>query len=81
MRLHRSQPATVTTQPDAPAPTFVCPLCRHHATYQLTVTGGPGLPDRWDYYECGPCDRFLLYRHRNRTLRFVRDLPRFNTTS
>jgi len=62
------QSALVTTAPDTPPLTVLCPTCDRRLIYRQTVYNGVNPRERWDYYDrikCGPFD----YRHRTRKLR------------
>jgi hypothetical protein len=63
-----SRTARVTATPDTPAPKVSCPTCDRPLVYRQTVIGGVKPLERWDYFECRTCGRFV-YRQRTRTLR------------
>jgi hypothetical protein len=63
-----TQSAVITTAPDTPPLTVVCPTCDRRLIYRQTVYDGVNPRERWDCYDsikCGPFD----YRHRTRKLR------------
>ena len=60
--------ARVTSTPETPAPQIFCPMCDLPLVYRQTVTGGVKPFERWDYFECRTCGRFV-YRDRTRRLR------------
>jgi predicted RNA-binding Zn-ribbon protein involved in translation (DUF1610 family) len=62
--------ARVTTTPETPAPQMFCPTCDDRLVYRQTVIGGVKPLERWDYFECRTCGRFV-YRDRTRQLRPV----------
>jgi DNA-binding response OmpR family regulator len=68
----RRQHATAT--PPLRPPALVCPSCDRALAYQHSFTGGVGrgLIEQWDYFKCAGGCGTLQYRHRTRTLRFIR---------
>jgi hypothetical protein len=60
----------LTTEPDPPAPVFVCPVCRGTLVYRQTALSGVPTSERWDLFDCDTCGPFE-YRHRTRRLRQV----------
>src|SRR5438093_12033926 len=60
--------AHVTSSPDTPAPQMFCPTCDRPLIYRQTVVGGVKPLERWDYFDCRTCGRFV-YRDRTRQLR------------
>jgi hypothetical protein len=62
------QPAVITTAPETPPLTTVCPTCDRRLVYRQTVYNGVNPRERWDYYDCAKCGPFD-YRHRTRKLR------------
>jgi hypothetical protein len=62
------QPALITTAPDTPPPTIVCPTCDRRLIYRQTVYNGVNPRERWDYLDCTKCGPFD-YRRRTRKLR------------
>ena len=62
------QPALITTAPDTPPLTVVCPNCDRRLIYRQTVYNGVNPRERWDYNDCAKCGPFDS-RHRTRKLR------------
>jgi hypothetical protein len=53
---------------EADPPSLICPACDIPLRYQETVIGGVNPQERWDYFECRVCGKFV-YRERTRRLR------------
>jgi hypothetical protein len=68
----RPLPRTIlTTNPDPPAPSLLCPLCEKPLVYRSTALAGLNPPERWDFIDCRKCGLFE-YRHRTGIFRRVK---------
>jgi hypothetical protein len=54
-RTKARQPALITTAPDTPPLTIVCPTCDRRLLYRQTVYTGVNPRERWDYFDCTKC--------------------------
>jgi len=63
-----AQPARTAREPDPPS--LFCPRCDQVLRYRESVYGGVKPPERWDYFDCASCGKFV-YRDRTRKLRRV----------